>query len=85
MPVIFWNYFYFVGLRTYRCDICFKAFNRASNLTTHKRIHTGERPFNCTFCDRKFGFKHVLNAHLKTHKSVKTEDVKFKTEELNTE
>ncbi|KAF8778765.1 Zinc finger protein 208 like protein [Argiope bruennichi] len=36
------------------CDICNKAFNRKDNLERHLRVHTGEKPFKCTFCSRRF-------------------------------
>ena len=32
---------------TYDCDICFKKFGTKPNLTTHKRIHTGNIKYDC--------------------------------------
>lgn len=31
------------------------------------RVHTGEKPFECTICDRRFNQSNNLNKHLKTH------------------
>jgi uncharacterized Zn-finger protein len=31
------------------------------------KIHTGEKPFECTFCDWKFSYSGDLNSHKKTH------------------
>ena len=31
------------------------------------RSHTGERPFECSICRRKFTLKHSMMRHLKTH------------------
>jgi uncharacterized Zn-finger protein len=30
-------------------------------------VHTGEKPFECHLCDRRFNQSNNLNKHLKTH------------------
>ena len=46
-----------------KCDICNKIFTRKTNLNVHKRIHTGEKPFQCLFCNQKFRWRTQLKRH----------------------
>ena len=41
-------------IRKYVCDVCDKSFSSKMNLREHAYIHSGEKPFECDECGRKF-------------------------------
>lgn len=50
-----------------------RAFTVSHALKKHIRIHTGERPYMCTMCDKSFITSYHLSNHFKRH----TGDKKF--------
>merc|ERR1719369_2434521 len=51
----------------YKCDYCFKSFDRKDTFRDHMRNHTGEKPFKCRFCGKAFSRSFVLTKHEKSH------------------
>ncbi|XP_051523834.1 PR domain zinc finger protein 12-like [Myxocyprinus asiaticus] len=50
-----------------RCVICHRGFNSRSNLRSHMRIHTQDKPFVCRFCNRRFSQSSTLRNHVRLH------------------
>ncbi len=51
--------------RQYMCEVCGYNARIPRDMRDHLRIHTQEKPFQCTQCDKTFGRKINLSAHLK--------------------
>ena len=47
------------------CNLCGLPCTWASDLQKHMRIHTGEQPFKCKVCQRKFKRRDALYVHLR--------------------
>jgi len=51
------------------CLFCMRKFWSAEDLRRHVRTHTGEKPYECDICHRKFTLKHSMLRHKKKHDS----------------
>ena len=49
------------------CEYCGKIFVNISNLTVHRRSHTGEKPYHCGVCDYTTAQSSKLTRHMKIH------------------
>ncbi|XP_008068552.1 zinc finger protein 42 homolog [Carlito syrichta] len=57
------------GPRDHVCAECGKAFLESSKLKRHFLVHTGEKPFQCTFegCGKRFSLDFNLRTHVRIH------------------
>ena len=50
-------------IKSFVCDQCGKKFGRNGHLTRHMRIHTNDKPYKCSFCEKSFTQLYSLKSH----------------------
>jgi len=62
----------------FECPECGRSFPKPSMLDYHWRIHSGEKPFSCAYCDltfarRDYAVRHIRRVHDKEKETGKKE------------
>lgn len=57
--------------REFKCSLCTKVLKSKASLEYHLMTHSGERPYACSECPKKFIRPILLKNHMKIHSSVK--------------
>ena len=50
-----------------KCEICGKELADRVKLYRHRKMHNGEWPHSCPYCDYKFNMRYIMEMHIKAH------------------
>lgn len=52
------------GKTKYQCSFCLYSTSNKFDMKKHMPVHTGERPFECNVCGKRFSRKDTLKSHM---------------------
>lgn len=68
----FMCFFFSLSCRKFTCHLCDRSFTEKWALNNHMKLHTGEKPFKCTWptCHYSFLTASAMKDHYRTHTGV---------------
>uniref|UniRef100_A0A1I8JML8 C2H2-type domain-containing protein n=1 Tax=Macrostomum lignano TaxID=282301 RepID=A0A1I8JML8_9PLAT len=57
--------------RPFHCDTCGRQFSTSAYLSQHRRIHSGQKPYGCKYCDKAL-------SHVQQHERIHTGDKPYR-------
>ncbi|XP_055341834.1 transcription factor YY2-like [Paramacrobiotus metropolitanus] len=59
--------------KCHTCEVCGRSFTENSKLRRHYVVHTGEKPYQCSFegCGKRFSLDHNLRTHMRIHNGIR--------------
>lgn len=66
MEIFYYFYFgvYYMDLKEYSCDVCYKQFDFVNFVLRYKRLYIGDRFYICKICGWGFNLSGNLNQYL---------------------
>jgi len=67
---------YHINIHTgkFKCTECGRCWQSSQHLASHRRSHSGEKPFECVECDKRFASQTGLFKHMNIHPRKDTEE-----------
>ena len=71
-----------IGHKEYECPFCQKIMDRYFMMVRHIRIHTGEKPFACKYCNYRAAQKNDLKTHCKRKHPTDNKELDYKPNDI---